>query len=291
MMDNKTKGIISVLISSLSFATMNVFIRFSGDLPTTQKILFRNLIALVIASILLYKSKQKVRIKRKNIFPLIARCIFGLTTIICNFYAVDHLLLSDATIITKLAPFFTIIFCYIFLKEVPRRYQIIGIIIAFIGVYFVANPAFNDGNLVDYIIAMIGAISMGLSFTFLRKCLNNGEQKTVIVFLFSLFSTILILPVFIYNYTPMTLFQLAMLLSAGLCAACGQFSLTFAYYFASAKDVSIYEFFQLIWAAFYAYFIFSESFRINSIFGYLIITLAAVFIFIKEKHSNSIQAI
>lgn len=289
-MNNKTKGIISIIISSFCFATMNVFIRLSGDLPTTQKIIFRNLIALVIASIILLKSKQTVKIQRRNIVPLIVRCLFGITAIVCNFYAVDHLSLSDATIITKLAPFFTIIFCYFFLKEVPRSFQIIGILIAFVGVYFVANPAFNNGNLFNYLIAIAGAISLALSFTFLRKCLNNGEKKTVIVFLYSLFSTVLFLPVFIYNFTPMTLFQLSMLLGAGLCAACGQFSLTFAYYFASAKDVSIYDYFQLIWAALFAYFLFNESFRINSIIGYLIITSAAVFIFIREKQSNSIQS-
>jgi drug/metabolite transporter (DMT)-like permease len=87
----------------------------------------------------------------------------------------------------------------------------------------------------------------------------------------------------------MTLLQLAMLIGAGLSAACGQFSLTFAYYFASAKDVSIYDYFQLIWAALFAYFLFNESFKLNSIIGYLIITSAAVFIFIKEKHSNTIK--
>ncbi len=285
-MNNKTKGIICILISSFSFASMSVFIRLSGDLPTIQKVFFRNIIAAVIAAIILYRSKQKVTVEKRNFLPLLARCIFGITAMVCNFYAVDHLLLSDATIIAKLGPFFTILFSYLFLREIPRRYQIVGILVAFVGVYFVANPAFNNGRLIDYLIAIIGAICMGLAYTFLRKCLNRGENKSVVVFIFSLFSSVVIIPLFIFNYIPMTLFQIAMLLCAGLCATGGQFSLTYAYFFASAKDVSIYDYFQLVWAALYGFFLFNESFSPNSILGYLIITSAAVFIFAKEKKNR-----
>lgn len=286
MMNNKIKGIICVLISSFSFCTMNVFIRYSGDLPTTQKVFFRNIIAAVVAAFILYHNKEKIKVKKSSIPSLLARCIFGVIAMLCNFYAVDHLLLSDVTIIAKLGPFFTIIFCYLFLKEIPKAYQIGGILVAFSGVYFVANPSFNNGTFINYLIAICGAIGMGLAYTFLRSCLNKGESKSIIVFIFSLFSSIVCLPLLIINYHPMSTFQLLMLLGAGLSATAGQFGLTYAYYFASAKDVSIYDYSQLIWAAIYAYFLFKEPFIFSSVIGYIIITSAAVYIFIKEKRET-----
>jgi len=290
-MNNKTKGILCILIGSFSFCTMNVFIRYSGDLPTTQKVFFRNIIAAVVAAIILYRARQKVSVKKSSILSLIARCVFGFTAMFCNFYAVDHLSLSDATIIAKLGPFFTIIFCYFFLKEVPRAFQIGGILIAFVGVYFVANPAFNDGLLINYIIAITGAVCMGLAYTFLRSCLNKGENKSIIVFIFSLFSSVITLPLLLNSYTPMTSFQLLMLLGAGLSATAGQFGLTYAYSFASAKDVSIYDYSQLIWAAIYAYFLFNEPFIFSSVVGYIIITGAAAYIFFKERKIKDIKVI
>jgi len=262
---------------------MNVFIRYSGDLPTTQKVFFRNIIAAIVAIIILYNAKEKIKVHKKSIPSLIARCVFGVIAMLCNFYAVDHLLLSDVTIIAKLGPFFTIIFCYIFLKEIPKTFQIVGILIAFSGVYFVANPAFNNNSFINYLIAITGAIAMGLAYTFLRSCLNKGESKSVIVFIFSFFSSIVCLPLLILYYHPMTTFQILMLLGAGLSAAAGQFGLTYAYYFASAKDVSIYDYSQLIWAAIYAFFLFNEPFILSSVIGYLIITFAAIYIFVKEK--------
>ena len=283
-MNNKIKGILCVLISSFSFCTMNVFLRYSGELPTTQKVFFRNIIAAIVALIILYQRKEKIKVQKKSIPSLFARCVFGTVAMLCNFYAVDHLLLSDVTIIAKLGPFFTIIFCYIFLREIPKKYQIIGILIAFCGIYFVANPSFNNGLLIDYFIAITGAVCMGLAYTFLRSCLNKGESKSIIVFIFSFFSSVVCLPLLLINYHSMTMFQTIMLLCAGLSATAGQFGLTYAYYYASAKDVSIYDYSQLIWAAIYAYFLFNEPFILSSIIGYIIITGAAVYIFIKQRN-------
>lgn len=283
-MNNKIKGILCVLISSFSFCTMNVFLRYSGELPTTQKVFFRNIIAAIVALIILYQRKEKIKVQKKSIPSLFARCVFGTVAMLCNFYAVDHLLLSDVTIIAKLGPFFTIIFCYIFLREIPKKYQIIGILIAFSGIYFVANPSFNNGLLIDYFIAITGAVCMGLAYTFLRSCLNKGESKSIIVFIFSFFSSVVCLPLLLINYHSMTMFQTIMLLCAGLSATAGQFGLTYAYYYASAKDVSIYDYSQLIWAAIYAYFLFNEPFILSSIIGYIIITGAAVYIFIKQRN-------
>ena len=52
-LSNKTKGIICILFSAFCFSGMSSFINLSGDLPTPQKVFFRNLVALFIASITL----------------------------------------------------------------------------------------------------------------------------------------------------------------------------------------------------------------------------------------------
>ena len=36
-MNNRTKGIIAILLSAFGFALMNLFIPLAGDLPTIQK--------------------------------------------------------------------------------------------------------------------------------------------------------------------------------------------------------------------------------------------------------------
>ena len=45
------------------------------------------------------------------------RSVCGTLGILCNYYAIDHLMLADASILNKLSPFFAILFSFILLKE------------------------------------------------------------------------------------------------------------------------------------------------------------------------------
>ena len=48
-MSSRNKGILCILSSAFFFALMSVFVRLSGDVPSMQKVFFRNLVAVVIA--------------------------------------------------------------------------------------------------------------------------------------------------------------------------------------------------------------------------------------------------
>ena len=56
-MNNRQKGITCIIASAFFFALMNAFVRLSGDIPSMQKSFFRNLVALLLAGIILWKSK------------------------------------------------------------------------------------------------------------------------------------------------------------------------------------------------------------------------------------------
>lgn len=51
MLSNKSKAIGYIMLSAFGFALMTAFVRLAGDLPFTQKSLFRNLVAVTVAAI------------------------------------------------------------------------------------------------------------------------------------------------------------------------------------------------------------------------------------------------
>ena len=116
MSSNKVKGIMCIISSAFCFALMNMFVRMAGDLPSIQKSFFRNFIALIIAFIVLIRTDEKFKFNKKNLPELLLRSIFGTMGILCNFYAIDHLVLSDASMLNKLSPFFAVICSYFVLK-------------------------------------------------------------------------------------------------------------------------------------------------------------------------------
>ena len=99
--ENYIKGMIMIILSAFFFACMNVSVRLAGDLPSVEKSFFRNLVAAVFAAIILRKNRTVPKVDKKYWGPLILRCVCGTLGILCNFYAIDHLLVADASILNK----------------------------------------------------------------------------------------------------------------------------------------------------------------------------------------------
>lgn len=283
-MVKKNKAILFIICSAFCFALMNTFVKLSGDLPSIQKSFFRNLIALFIAFIILKKSDTGFNFKKNNLKFFILRGAAGTFGILGNYYAVDHLLLSDASMIGKLSPFFAIIFSYFMLKEKISLFQIFSVITAFIGCLFIIKPGLNL-DIKPALIGVGGAMGAGCAYTAVRILSNRGEKGPFIVFFFSAFSCLVTLPYIILNYHPMNIEQISFLLLAGLAASGGQFSVTAAYANAPAKEISVYDYSQVIFAALMGFFLFEQIPDFLSVIGYLIIITVSVIMFVKNKKS------
>lgn len=105
-MSNRAKGTLCILMAALSFALMNTFVRLSGDVPSMQKAFFRNAVAAVFSFLIMLKNREPFHPPKKGHWVyLFARAFFGTVGLLCNFYAVDHLNLSDASMLNKMSPF------------------------------------------------------------------------------------------------------------------------------------------------------------------------------------------
>lgn len=286
MEKTKYKGILFILMAAFFFALMNPFVRLSGDIPSIQKSFFRNLVALIFAFIILKKDKISFSGKKENLGYLIGRSAFGTLGILCNFYAVDHLVLADATMLNKLSPFFAILFSFFLLKEKISPVQFICVIIAFIGALFIIKPTVFGMDIIPSLIGLLGGMSAGLAYTLVRILGQRGEKGPFIVFFFSTFSCIVTLPYLIFNYHPMSITQLFILLLAGLSAAGGQFSITAAYCYAPAKELSVYDYSQVVFSAFLGWLIFGQIPDKYSWIGYIIICGIAIFMYVYLKRTD-----
>lgn len=279
-MDKKRQGILYIILAGFCFALMTFFVRLSGDLPTMQKAFFRNAVALIASFIMIIAGGEGFKIKKGSGFYLLMRCVCGTIGLICNFYAIDHLNIADANILNKLSPFFAIIMSGFILKEKANKVQWLCVAAAFIGAVFVVKPSFQM-EFVYAIVGVAGGLGAGIAYTFVRKLGSMGERSPVIVMAFSLFSCLVTLPFSILNYKPMTIKQLIMLIAAGVCATGGQFAITTAYKKAPAKDISVFDYTQVIFAALLGFVFLGQIPDWMSITGYVIIIGSAVF---KWKH-------
>ncbi|WP_394175823.1 DMT family transporter [Guptibacillus hwajinpoensis] len=286
-MSDRNKGIILLLISSFGFAMMAAFVKLSGDVPTIQKTMFRNAVSAIISFGFVMYYKERLFGKKENQKFLLLRSALGTLGIIFYFYAIDHLVLSDADMLNKLSPFLLIIFSAIFLKEKAKRFQISAIIIAFIGTLLIIKPQFSVET-IPYISGLLSAIFAAGAYTVLRV-LGQREKFYTVVFYFSFFSTVVLLPFVIMFYEPMETRQLIYLLLAGVFATLGQFGLTIAYKFAPAREISIFFYSTVVYSALISIVLFGQIPDAWSILGYVIIFSASFYMFMRNNREAKIE--
>ncbi len=282
----KIFGILFILGAALMFALMNLFVNAAGDLPLMQKVFFRNFFATIIVFFFLLFTKEKFRIHDKScILWLFLRAGIGFLGIILNFYAIDHIgSISDASILNKLSPFFAILFSVFLLKEKPTIPEIIFVLVAFAGAMLVVNPRF-DMEIIPALCGFLGGACAGFAYTCVRVLGNKGERNYMIIFFFSAFSTFVSLPFMIAFYQPMTGLQWLYLVLAGLSAAGGQFCITAAYKQAPAKEIAVFDYAQVLFAALLGFLFLDQIPKTLSFIGYAVIIGAAIanFIYRLEK--------
>jgi drug/metabolite transporter (DMT)-like permease len=112
---------------------------------------------------------------------------------------------------------------------------------------------------------------------------QRGVNGMVIVAFFSAFSSVMLLPNLLLHFTPMTPYQWIVLLLAGVAATGGQVCITTAYTKAPAKEISVFDYSQIIFAAILGFLVLDQIPDVYSVIGYGIILVAAI---IKWKGSQ-----
>lgn len=284
-LSNRAKGALCIMASALCFSCMSVFVRLVGDLPTFEKAFFRNFVAAIIVFIIIRREHIPLRIGKDARLMVLLRCLFGTAGLLLNFYAIDRLALADANMLNKLSPFFAIIFSLFLLKETVRPVQAIAVLGAFAGSLLIIKPTGANMQLVPAIAGFLGGMGAGAAYTCLRKATQLGAKSQIIVLCFSCFSCLFTIPFILADFVMPTAKQFLLLILCGLCGAGGQFSITAAYTFAPAREISVYDYTQVIFSALFGFFLFDQLPDAYSFLGYVLIIAMAVVNFLYNNRA------
>ncbi len=268
VMKQKSYAVIMMLMSAFAISLMALFVKLAGDLPSVQKVIFRSTVTMVVAGIIFVRKKYSLR-QIKHYRLMLIRVISGTLGIVITFYSYSNLVLSDADIIYRMSTILVIVFSWVFLGEKAQPYQIFSTIVAFVGVVLIVKPTFSV-EIVPYLIAISGSIMAGIAYTTLRA-MSGKVEPLVIVFTFATFTTVSLLPFVILNYKPMSAEQWLYLSLAGIFAALGQFGITIAYKHAPASEVSIYNYYGVIFTTILSIVVFNQYPDWTNYIGYILI--------------------
>ena len=150
-----------MLASTVSFGLMAVVIRFvSRSLSTPEIAFFRNLFGLLALLPLLWRGAPGV-FRTRQLPRYFVRSAIGIGSMLCGFWAIGHLPLSQAISLSYSTPLFVTIFAAIWLGEIVRRRRWTAVLLGFVGVLVIVRPGttgFSTGSLVAVAAAVLSSV-------------------------------------------------------------------------------------------------------------------------------------
>lgn len=253
-----------MLLASLTFAIMNVCIKFVRHIPTPEVMLFRAGVQLLLSLPIILQ--HKLNVLGNNTKLLIARGVTGTLALFCYIYTLQNMPLASAMTLYYLAPIMTAILARYIYKEHFSPIQWLFFILSFAGIVMVKG--FDTRiSLFEFCVGIAGALISGLSYNFVRQ-LGKTERPIITVLYFPLVTFPIVLCVCLYGYwlTP-TWIDLLWMLSIGITTQVGQVFLTLSYQYEEANKVVIFSYVGIIYASGLGYLIFHETYPFWSVIG------------------------
>lgn len=259
---------------------MGVFVKLADEVAVVDKVLFRNVVTLLIAYVVARGNRRPLLGHRRNQPALIARSLLGVGGVVCYFYAIDHLLLADASMLAKLSPFFVAVFAAVFLGEAMTKRIAGALVLGFAGGLLIIKPQI-DLQVLPALVGAASAVFAGGAYTLLRY-LRDREPAETVVLHFSLVTVAGLLPVAAIGFVPPSPIETLWLLGIGIFAAAGQLSLTAAYRYAPAGPTSLLSYATIVFSAVFGWLWWAEVPDGLSLLGGVLILGGAVIAFSRK---------
>ncbi len=290
MLSPKAKGAVSLVASAFGFALMAFCVRlcddFGGSVSSFQKSFFRNVVAFALALAVFLRTHRRAAplpatagaLSARALALLLSRAALGTAGVFANFYALGRIPIAEGQTLNKTAPFFTVVFAFLFLRERVSARQLLALLVAFSGVLLIAKPGFAGEASFPLAVGLLGGVCAGGAYACVRGLRTHGVDSSFIILFFSAFSCLASVPFMAVRLDPMTPAQLVVLLGAGAGAALGQFGVTLAYGYAAPRDIAVYDYANVLFTAAFGFAFFAQVPDACSVLGFAAILFAAFFL-------------
>jgi drug/metabolite transporter (DMT)-like permease len=279
------KAVGYMVCSAAMFACMAVMIRLaSSQLHAFEIAFFRNFFGFVFALPLLMHHGMGI-LKTDKLSLYVGRCLIGIVSMLCGFYAIVHLPLAKAVTISYSTPLFVTILAVLFLGEMVRLRRWTAVGLGFIGVLVIMRPGADtfDGNTLVALTAAVLSAIVAISI----KVLSRTEKPDAIV----LWTTMLWVPLSLvpalFVWTWPTGWTWAWIVAAGFFGTAGHMFWTRALKRGDASMLTPISFMQVPIVALLAWWLFDETVTAWTAAGAAIIFVANAYIGHREAQVAS----
>lgn len=284
--ENTRLGIAMMVASTLLFSVLWTFVKaLSERYPVVEVTFFRNLFALVPVVGLVTRNGWRRTLRVNRLSGHLWRSVVGVSTMTLSFLSYHLLPLADAVAISFATPLMVTALSVPLLGERVGMFRWSAVLVGFGGVLVIVQP--GSGVLTAGALVAAAAACCGAFTTLTVRQLSRTDHSLTIVFLFTVFSSVITaLPLPFIWQTP-TLPDWGLLLAMGLIAGTGQVFMTRALALAPAVVVSPFNYAGLIWASLLGWLVWGDVPSHHVFFGAAIVIASGLFILYRETRKRS----
>lgn len=269
------KGLIYALLSALLFSTMNVFVKLLGtSIPAGEIAFARGLFGTVAVLIIMYM--KGIHFSKEDRGLLVMRGLYGGFGMVCNFIALVHLKLSDATILFQMTGIFVFIFSALFLKESLPKGAGKWLALIFAAVMIMVNPFTYESFSWYALVAILGAALAAAAYTTIRTISKRGKHSNFEIMAYfmitSMFAGLVATDEFVM---PQGSDWFIIVIIGGI-SVVAQFFLTGAFVITNAVVAQFLQYVGVFISSFYGFLFFGESLALVTVIAGIVMFISSV---------------
>ncbi|WP_396617561.1 DMT family transporter [Lysobacter soli] len=269
-----------MLASTLCFGVMAIAIRLaSHTLSTVEIAFFRNFFGLMTVLPLVMRM-DPAALRTKQLPRYFVRCVIGIFSMLCGFWAIGHLPLAQAVSLSYSSPVFVTILAALMLGETVRGRRWAAVAAGFIGVLVIVRPfshEFTGGTL----IALLAAVLSAVVAIQIKQLARVDAANTIVLYTYLFWVPISLIPALFAWEWPQGIVWL-WVIGAGLFGTGGQVLWTHALKLGEVSALTPISFIQLPLVALVGWLWFNESVDVYTWIGAGIILAANAYIAHRE---------
>jgi drug/metabolite transporter (DMT)-like permease len=276
-------GIAYRMLAMACVACLSATVKWTGHrgVPVFEIVFFRNAFAFVPLGLYIWRTSGVSVLRTRRPLGHLHRSAVGLLGMVCSFFALQHLALSQATAFTFAAPLFMTALSAVMLREVVGWHRWGAVAVGFVGVLIMVRPQPGHMDLAGAGFALTAALGSALAMVQIRQ-IAVTEKGPTIVFYFTLAGTLLGLAVSLFHWVTPDARTLLVLVLGGLVGGVGQLFLTEAIRLAPVGVVAPFDYSQLIWATILGYLVWGELPQPATIAGAAVVAASGLYILHRE---------
>ena len=269
------KGLIYALLSALLFSTMNVFVKLLGtSIPAGEIAFARGLFGTVAVLFIMYM--KGIHFSKEDRGLLVMRGLYGGFGMVCNFIALVHLKLSDATILFQMTGIFVFIFSALFLKESLPKGAGKWLALIFAAVMIMVNPFTYESFSWYALVAILGAALAAAAYTTIRTISKRGKHSNFEIMAYfmitSMFAGLVATDEFVM---PQGSDWFIIVIIGGI-SVVAQFFLTGAFVTTNAVVAQFLQYVGVFISSFYGFLFFGESLALVTVIAGIVMFISSV---------------